>query len=149
MSALLYSCQIYDNDVLIRDYVPCQGPSGDIGLYDTENNQFYGNAGTGTFTAGPEIPPEPGEVLDPYTWYESDTPTDTQMAQYLSNVLSIWNTIMGDPTLPETMENLTLDEANQIEEILSVIGAYLEAMITVFRRCGAAICGGPGFYFLN
>lgn len=134
MSALLYSCQIYDNGVLIRDYVPCQGPSGDIGLYDTENNQFYGNAGTGTFTAGPEIPPEPGEVLDPYTWYESDTPTDTQMAQYLSNVLAIWDTIMGDPTLPETIENLTLDEANQIEAALIEINTAIEQIIAGMAR---------------
>lgn len=130
----LYSCQIYDNDVLIRAYMPCQGPSGDIGLYDTENNQFYGNAGTGTFTAGPEIPPEPDEVLDPYTWYESDTPTDTQMAQYLSNVLAIWDTIMGDPTLPETIENLTLDEANQIEAALIEINTAIEQIIAGMAR---------------
>lgn len=133
-SMKLFYCKVYDNGVLIRDYVPCQGPSGDIGLYDTENNQFYGNAGTGTFTAGPEIPPEPGEVLDPYTWYESDIPTDTQMAQYLSNVLSIWDTIMGDPTLPETMSNLTQEGANQIEAALIEINTAIEQIIAAMAR---------------
>ena len=51
----LYSCQIYDNDALVRDYVPCQKPDGTIGLWDDVNSAFYGNAGTGTFTAGPAV----------------------------------------------------------------------------------------------
>lgn len=51
----LYSCQIYDNGVLVRDYVPCKNPAGVVGLYDLVNSKFYGNAGTGAFTAGPEV----------------------------------------------------------------------------------------------
>lgn len=54
-SAKLYSCQIYDNDVLVRDFVPCINASGKVGLYDLVGKQFYGNAGTGTFTAGPAV----------------------------------------------------------------------------------------------
>ena len=52
-SAKLYSCQIYDNGTLVRDFVPCINASGEVGLYDLVGKQFYGNAGTGTFTAGP------------------------------------------------------------------------------------------------
>ena len=52
----VYSCQIYDNGVLARNFIPCKAPSGDLGLYDLSTAKFYGNAGTGTFTAGPEIP---------------------------------------------------------------------------------------------
>lgn len=51
----MYSCQIYDNGVLVRDYVPCKNPAGVVGLYDLVNSKFYGNAGTGAFTAGPEV----------------------------------------------------------------------------------------------
>ena len=54
--AKLYSCKIYDNDILIRNFIPCKNLSGTIGLYDTVNSQFYSNVGTGTFIAGPEIP---------------------------------------------------------------------------------------------
>ena len=54
-SMKLYSCQIYDNGTLVRDYIPCQTVSGEIGLWDDVNSLFYGNAGTGTFIAGPEI----------------------------------------------------------------------------------------------
>lgn len=47
--AKLYSCQIYDNGTLVRDFIPCVNPSGEIGLYDKANKKFYGNAGTGVF----------------------------------------------------------------------------------------------------
>ena len=50
----LYSCQFYDNDMLVRDFVPCINASGEVGLFDMVNRQFYGNAGTGTFT-GSEV----------------------------------------------------------------------------------------------
>ena len=55
-SAKLYNCSIYDNGVLIRNFIPCKNASGTVGLYDSVNNQFYKNAGSGTFIAGPEIP---------------------------------------------------------------------------------------------
>ncbi len=50
--AELYSCQIYDNGTLARDFVPCINTSGVVGLYDLVNGVFYGDAAGGTFTAG-------------------------------------------------------------------------------------------------
>ncbi len=50
----VYSCKIYDNGTLVRNFLPCINPSGAVGLYDTVGGQFYGNAGTGTFT-GSEV----------------------------------------------------------------------------------------------
>ena len=50
----IYSCQIYDNGTLVRDFIPCINASGEVGLYDLVGKQFYGNAGTGTFT-GSEV----------------------------------------------------------------------------------------------
>jgi hypothetical protein len=51
----LYSCKIYDNGTLVRDYVPCKNASGVIGLYDAVNGKFYTNAGTGTFIVGSDV----------------------------------------------------------------------------------------------
>ena len=46
---------MYDNNVLVRDFVPAKRDSdGAIGLLDIVNNIFYPNMGSGTFTAGPE-----------------------------------------------------------------------------------------------
>ena len=50
-SAKLYSCKIWDNNVLQRDFVPCYRiADGEIWLYDLVNDVFYTNAWTGTFT---------------------------------------------------------------------------------------------------
>ena len=50
ISAKLYSCKIYDNGELIRDFVPCCRKSdGEVGLYDMVTKAFFGNAGTGEF----------------------------------------------------------------------------------------------------
>mgnify|MGYP004647282361 FL=1 len=56
------SARIYDNDVLIRYFVPCRDSNGNIGLYDVIGKQFYNNSGAGTFTAGNDVvwPDEPG-----------------------------------------------------------------------------------------
>ena len=47
--AKLYSFAIRKNNNIIRNFVPCINPSGEIGLYDFVTKQFYGNAGTGEF----------------------------------------------------------------------------------------------------
>jgi hypothetical protein len=51
----LYRCQICNNGILVRDYIPVRRKSDKkVGLYDTINNVFYINNGSGTdFTAGP------------------------------------------------------------------------------------------------
>lgn len=55
-SAKLYSCKIWDNDVLVRDFVPCYNKtSWDIGLRDNIGREFYTNAWTGTFTKWPDV----------------------------------------------------------------------------------------------
>lgn len=55
-SLKVYWFQIYDNGILVRDFVPCYRKSDNVaGLYDTAQGAFYTNAGTGTFAIGPEI----------------------------------------------------------------------------------------------
>lgn len=51
-TAKLYSCKIYDNGILVRDFIPCTNPSGVAGLYDIVGKAFYANSGTGTFITG-------------------------------------------------------------------------------------------------
>lgn len=54
-SMRLYSCQIYDNETLVRDLVPAIDSGGTVGMYDMVYGAFYTNAGTGAFTAGPTL----------------------------------------------------------------------------------------------
>lgn len=51
-SIKIFSCQIYDNGALVRDFVPRYDQAGVACLYDKVEKKYYYNAGTGTFTAG-------------------------------------------------------------------------------------------------
>ena len=61
----LYWLKIWDNGVLVRDFVPCVRTVGGVetvGLYDVRPNavkHFYENGGTGALTAGPDSPTLP------------------------------------------------------------------------------------------
>lgn len=48
----VYGIKVYSGSNLTYNFIPCVNPSGEYGLYDVVNNQFYGNAGTGSFTGG-------------------------------------------------------------------------------------------------
>lgn len=145
----IYSCQLYDNDTLVRNYVPCINPSGVVGLYDTVNDAFYQNAGTGAFTAGEEIVP-PADVpvvdeFDPYLWYEFDWPAPETMTIYLLNVSvirSVLTVMASTPKVPSDMVELMVTEANDIEVILLDVYRQINIMATTFIPCGEALCGG-------
>ena len=48
----LYSFQIYESGTLVRNYVPVMRNSDNVlGLYETINNVFYENSGTGSFNS--------------------------------------------------------------------------------------------------
>lgn len=49
----MYAMQIFDNDILIRDFIPVQNAfTGEIGLWDEVTGSFFGNCGTGVFLMG-------------------------------------------------------------------------------------------------
>lgn len=55
LASKISSCKIYNNNELVRDYVPVRYYTGEIGMYDLIHDQFYGNSGTGSFVAGPVV----------------------------------------------------------------------------------------------
>ena len=52
---VLYYCKIYDNDVLVRDFIPVKDLNDVVCLYDKVSDTFFYNQGTGDFIGGPEI----------------------------------------------------------------------------------------------
>lgn len=49
----IYRFQIYEDDILIRDFIPCYRKNDDIvGMYDIIEDTFYTNNGSGTFVKG-------------------------------------------------------------------------------------------------
>lgn len=52
-SMTVYAVQFYSNGTIVRDFVPVR--KGDAGyLYDRVSGQLFANAGTGSFTIGPD-----------------------------------------------------------------------------------------------
>lgn len=52
----IYECRIWENQNLIRDFIPCYRKSDSKpGMYDIINDVFYVNQGTGEFIIGPEV----------------------------------------------------------------------------------------------
>ena len=140
----LYACKIYDNDTLIRDFVPCTNASGTVGLYDMVNGIFYGNAGTGVFTAGAEVELPPVEILDDYTWYYSDIPQVNELNAYLQNVRWLRESMALLPNTPEVpcdMEGFTFAEANDIEMILVNIETIINLMLSSIIYSGEIFSG--------
>ena len=49
----IYACKIYDNDTLVRDFIPIKDDTGHGALYDKVTQQIFYNSGTGDFICGP------------------------------------------------------------------------------------------------
>lgn len=56
LKAKIYNLKITENDILVRNMIPCYRISDNvIGMYDLVNNEFYTNAGSGTFVKGSNV----------------------------------------------------------------------------------------------
>lgn len=49
--------KIYDESILVSDFVPCENAIGELGFYDIVNDVFYENEGTGEFIGGEIVEP--------------------------------------------------------------------------------------------
>lgn len=71
-SVKLYWCKIWDNWVLVRDFVPCYRASdNEIWVFDKVGNKFYANAGTGSFTKWSDTWEFQYELQNAYIWQYS------------------------------------------------------------------------------
>ena len=148
----IYYCTIYDNEVLVRHFVPCINASGIAGLYDTVNMQYYGNVGTGSFTTGDKVSKgfEPGTPVpeptppDENVWQIGDIVTQIEWAQYIANVQALrdaYYAMVNSPELPEPTAPLTYTGANAIEKLIYDIQQLYEGMIALYRICGTFTAG--------
>lgn len=135
----IYSCEIYNNGTLVRNFIPAKNSGGTIGLYDTVNGAFYTNAGTGAFTAGAEI----GKIED-REWQEGDVLYRPQWTTYLDNVQRLrdaYYTLAETGELPKPGDKLGYVGANTIEKVLADIDLLIDCMKSSYRRCGTFRAG--------
>lgn len=69
-------------------------------------------------------------------------PVREQMERYLGNVRQLALAYGLEPQLPQSMERLNWQGANQIESQLKLLLEYMENQKAARRFCGAAECGG-------
>lgn len=139
----IYSCEIYNNGTLVRNFIPAKNSGGTIGLYDLVNSAFYTNAGSGTFTAGADIAGfTAGADVSSYEdreWRETDTVRLSQWRQYLANVQALrdaYYTLAETGQLPDAADRLGYAGANTIEKALADIDLLIGWMKSSYRRCG-------------
>lgn len=136
----LYYLKMYDDaGTLVRNFVPCKNPSGTVGLYDLVGGEFYGNSGTGAFTAGADI----GKIED-REWSEGDILYRPQWTTYLSNVQRLrdaYYTLATTGQLPKPEDKLGYVGANTIEKVLADIDRLIDCMKSSYRRCGTFRAG--------
>lgn len=141
----LYSCVIYDNDIIVRYYIPCVNEFGTAGLYDTVSGAFFANSAsqTGVFEHGNIITPSP-EPEPSNEWKIGDIISSDTWSIYLKNVQNIreaYYTMPDTPELPMPTAPLTFDGANAIEKLLYDISKLYDAMVSSYRPCGSFKCG--------
>lgn len=77
-------------------------------------------------------------------WTEDDTQRAADMASYLADISAIRNALIVPPAIPEVpddMEGLTYEEANDIERILLAVDALITNMINAYFYSNEIVCG--------
>lgn len=81
------------------------------------------------------------------TWQGGDTPdipTVAEMQTYLANVRAVREALtvpLDMPQLPASMDGLTYEGANAIEQVLLIVDELLMRMAASFVYCGQPYCG--------
>lgn len=72
-------------------------------------------------------------------------PTKKQMTRYLNNVQFLCEAVELAVSLPSSMENLTWDGANQIEQALLSVYERIQRIIKIFRYSGEIFAGEESY----
>lgn len=72
----LYYCKIWNNEVLVRDFIPVLDNSGRPAMYDQVSGQLFYNQGTGEFTYGRQIIPVEYLESTDTQWIDSGVPME-------------------------------------------------------------------------
>lgn len=77
-------------------------------------------------------------------WAMEDLPSESDMQRYLGNVQAIRDSITmtaDTPELTQSMNNLTYEEANDIEKVLMMVNILLENMMKAWYYSGEIYTG--------
>lgn len=123
VSTKLYSCKMWTGTTLVRNFVPCYRKSDNvIGLYDTVNNTFYTNAGTGDFSKGNDIPIQ-NLLFCGIARNTGEISLNPRYPHYCSlQVLDFKDFLSQGETLDFVLTNITIGDA--IQKIIDTVSDY-------------------------
>ena len=112
----MYYFRLYDEDTLVREMVPCiNNSTGKAGMYDLVNGVFYGNSGTGDFTAGDALYITSETIMN-------SPKNHTIYAKWSPNVYSV--------TFDATTNDGTLNGTSPLYVMQGTTGVYTSASAT-------------------
>ncbi len=76
------------------------------------------------------------EVKPKTNWAENTIPLAGQVETYLNDLNALKAKFYGTTDLPDTMDNIDLEDANNIEKLLIEIEIYINWMVAGFRKSG-------------
>lgn len=82
----LYSSKLWDNSVLVRDYIPVKDENNVGYMFDRLSHSLYANAGSGSFTLGNDIACGKTKILGS----ESLVPKEYRQVEYIQSSESQW-----------------------------------------------------------
>lgn len=92
----------------------------------------------------------PGYVPLRTDWTLYDVPTQSEMSTYINTIRSfksLWSAITD---VPVNMDNISYDDANNIERLLREVYKQIELVSSIYIRSGALnAISGVGFYIAN
>ena len=112
----VYSCKIYDNGTLVRDFIPVKDDTGRGALYDEVTQQIFYNSGTGDFICGPNKPYTRIQYLESTgtQWIDSGVTLSNKLAvETVFQTTSVdGQTLFGDSTYYNNNQRFYLDIRN-------------------------------------
>lgn len=77
----------------------------------------------------------------PVLFSREEWPTQAQMQRYLANITHLCRAVELAGGLPTTMENLTYEDANHIEQALLGVYPRIQNALQIFRYSGEVFAG--------
>lgn len=113
MKGRIYYARFYnENNVIVRNFIPCYRKSDDKpGMYDTINNVFYTNDGTGEFAVGEDVDVLNTKIESVLT--EKNTKILPENIKKDVNILGVLGTYEGSSSFPPDWSELGYSETPQ------------------------------------
>ena len=139
--AKLYSMKIYDNEVLVRDYIPVyRNSDGEVGLYDLVNNVFVGKTGTNNFLDD--------ALIQEFTYNQSDN-LDANTYEAYGYKFVNWNTEPDGSGTSYEDEEEVLNLANVDGDVVSLFAQWEVESFNVTINAGYGVSTIEGTNWTN